>query len=592
MYKFVRLGSLQRHAIMHPTFWKTVFVCGLTVSLGTSSLLARGGHGGGTGGGGGHPGGGNAGGNGSRPGGGNPGGGIPNAASGRPGGGIPGGGHPGGGTPPGGAKPSPAIPPQHGNGSPGGINHGPIGNPGRPPVVTGSPQVGHHSIPNGGFNGNPQNHTNNQHPGGAHPVTPVNQPAVHHQPANWNHPGGPGQPHFNGNNFVGNTVHFNNRPIRLSNAAYRPSYYNHAVNYHGYWNGSRGYGGYGWGPGYRYGGYGYRPYFWGLGGWGLGSLIYGSGYMGYYNPFYTSYSRVGYNYAQPIPVYYNQPTVVVDPTTPTANSSDAILNSAIAEFKQNNYDAALDLANQGITQHADDAVLHEFRALVLFAKSDYQQAAATIHSVLAVGPGWDWTTLSGLYADIGIYTTQLRQLEAAVKQNPMDAATRFLLAYHYLSDGYPDAAVRQLQQVVMLLPNDQVAASLLKMTSTPQETPSTDLAALPTPQPPVDLAPPGSAQASPVDPATMIGNWTATKSDGSRFTLLLANDNRFTWTFTSKQQPPQAFNGTYSLDGNVIALEREGGGSLVAEITSNTGAGFNFKMAGSPPEDPGLNFAK
>ncbi|WP_237729291.1 tetratricopeptide repeat protein [Schlesneria paludicola] len=588
---------------MNRTFWKTAIVCGLAVSLVTNSLFARGGHGGGGGGGGGGGqaghggggGGGHPGGGGSRPGGGNPGVGNPGGGS-HPGGANPGGGHPGGGNPGGG------TPQQHGNGNLGGVNHGPIGNtsiPGRTggsPVVTGSPQIGHHPIPNGGFGGNPQGNFINQHPGGGNPgghsVMPVNQPGGHHQPANWNQPGGPGHQHFNGNNFVGNSVHFGNRPIQLSNAAYRPSYYNHAGYYHGYWNGSRGYGGYGWGPGYRYGGYGYRPYFWGLGGWGLGSLIYGSGYMGYYNPYYTTYSGVGYNYAQPIPVYYNQPTVVADPNTPTANSSDAILNSAIAAFKQNNYDAALDLVNQGITQHPDDAVLHEFRGLVLFAKGDYQQAAATVHSVLAVGPGWDWTTLSGLYADIGLYTTQLRQLEATVKQNPMDAATRFLLAYHYLSDGYPDAAVRQLQQVVMLLPNDQVAASLLKMTSAPQETPNSDPAALPTPQPPVDIPPPGSSQATPVDPATIIGSWNAAKGDGSRFALMLANDKTFTWTFTPKQQQPQSFNGTYSLDGNVIALEREGGGSLVAEITSINGSGFNFKMVGAPPEDPGLNFAK
>jgi hypothetical protein len=31
--------------------------------------------------------------------------------------------------------------------------------------------------------------------------------------------------------------------------------------------------------------------------------------------------------------------------------------------------------------------------------------------VLSVGPGWDWTTLIGLYPSIDVYTTQLRALE-------------------------------------------------------------------------------------------------------------------------------------------------------------------------------------
>ena len=95
--------------------------------------------------------------------------------------------------------------------------------------------------------------------------------------------------------------------------------------------------------------------------------------------------------------------------------ADEVLNEADAAFKQNDYDKALDIVNQGITKYPDDAVLHEFRALVLFAKGDYQQSAATIHAVLAVGPGWDWTTLSSLYGNVGTYTEQLRALEAAVK---------------------------------------------------------------------------------------------------------------------------------------------------------------------------------
>ena len=40
----------------------------------------------------------------------------------------------------------------------------------------------------------------------------------------------------------------------------------------------------------------------------------------------------------------------------------------------------------------NDASLHEFRALVLFALGQYEQAAATLYAVLSNGPGWDWTT--------------------------------------------------------------------------------------------------------------------------------------------------------------------------------------------------------
>ena len=316
--------------------------------------------------------------------------------------------------------------------------------------------------------------------------------------------GGAGR-HFGGGNragitsrpYSGNALNYGNRSFNLASSAYRPAFYRHGL-YHGYWNGNYGFGGgygggwggygpgwgygrgWGYGPGYGLGlglglGYGLAPLGWGYGGWGLGALAYNSGYLGYSNPYYNS-SFAGYNYAQPIPVDYSaSPTAVAA----EGNPADVALNDAVAAFKQNNYDAALDIINKGIAQYPTDSVMHEFRALVLFAKADYQQAAATIHSVLAIGPGWDWTTLASLYPNVLIYTDQLRALEAFVGEHPQDGAARFLLAYHYTSDGHPDAAVRQLQQVVALMPGDRVAADLLKMLSAPPAA----TAEQPTPQP-------------------------------------------------------------------------------------------------------------
>ena len=428
--------------------------------------------------------------------------------------------------------------------------------------------------------------------------------------------------------FVGNTVNYNNRDFHVGHSSYQPAYYRHS-GYHGYWNGNRGYDGgsgvvygsrprvsvniggfginigssrgyvsgsnYGYGGGYGsgwglgngygygggYGGYGYRPLGWGMGGWGLGSLYYNSGYLGYSNPYYIdSYGSYGnYNYAQPIPVSYNSSVVIADNDP---NSAGEVLNNADAAFQQNDYDAALDIINKGIAQYPDDAVLHEFRSLVLFARQDYQQSASTIHSVLAVGPGWDWTTLSSMYSSAAIYTEQLRTLEAFTKVNPKDAASRFLLAYHYMSCGHPDAAARHLQEVVKLMPNDRVAADVLKMVAAPQPRESAQ-------QPPQE---PTRPAALPVDPATLVGTWKATRPDGSKFDLTLTNDAKFTWSFAQKDQKAQAFGGSYSVEGNVLALERKDGGSLIAEVTPGGEAKFNFKLLGAPSDDPGLDFSR
>ena len=489
-----------------------------------------------------------------------------------------------------------------------GINHGPaqanrgVGNHGlgdtpRVPGALAGNRPGPRNIGANGLN-NPRNGING-----------INRPFA-------NHPSGIGN-----RQYGGNSLNFNNRQFNIGNNNYRPSYYRHS-GYHGYWNGNRGNGigsgfgyglgsslgyglgsnlGYGWGLGNahgygdryggrnrRFGGYGYRPLGWGLGGWGLGSLIYNSGYLGYSNPYYSSGGWSGYNYSQPITVSYNSPVTVVDNSADaenSINSSDQIFNNAVAAFQQNDYDAALDITNKGITQFPDDAVLHEFRSLVLFAKQDYQQSAATIHSVLAVGPGWDWTTLIGMYSDASIYTTQLRALEAITKSNPDDAATHFLLSYHYLTCGHTDAAARHLQQVVTLMPGDRVAADMLKMIAKPT---ADELAKAPSP----DASEATQPEAPAIDPKSLAGAWHATREDGSAFGLNLTNDSAFTWSFARKGQAAQEFGGTYSMEGNILALERKDGGSLIAEITSADASKFNFRMLGAADDDRGLNFSK
>ncbi len=452
------------------------------------------------------------------------------------------------------------------------------------------------------------------------------------QGAQFQQGGGAGQ--FNHGPMMGNTFNFGNHSLQLAHSAYAPAYAAHPW-YHGYWHGNwgggggyypnygggygGGYGGlgsgFGWGLGTGLGlglgsslgyglgsgfGYGWQPLGWGMGGWGLGSLAYNSGYLGYSNPYYAGSGQyTGYNYSQPIPVAYNAPAT--DAATTAGNSVDDQLNSAIAAFKQNDYPTALDIVNQAIPQYPTDAVLHEFRALVLFAKGDYQQAAATIHSVLAVGPGWDWTTLISLYTDVSIYTSQLRALEGFVRQNPQDGAARFLLAYHYTTCGQPAAAAQQLQVVVKLTPNDRVASDLLKLSSIQQnmKSPAGQAGAAPAtaqdpqPQPPEEPATTQPTAGQPVDPAAMIGAWKASRNDGSKFELTLAKDSTFTWKFSTKQEAAQEFSGSYTLDGGVLALERKGGGSLIARVTPNGSNQFNFKLVGGAPgDDPGLNFTR
>ena len=55
-----------------------------------------------------------------------------------------------------------------------------------------------------------------------------------------------------------------------------------------------------------------------------------------------------------------------------------------------------------------------------------------------------------LYGNVGDFSSQLKQLEAAVKEKPDDPARRFLLGFEYGYLNYPQQAVRELGKAVEL----------------------------------------------------------------------------------------------------------------------------------------------
>jgi uncharacterized protein (TIGR03066 family) len=100
------------------------------------------------------------------------------------------------------------------------------------------------------------------------------------------------------------------------------------------------------------------------------------------------------------------------------------------------------------------------------------------------------------------------------------------------------------------------------------------------------------AKPSPGVPAAgLVGKWAAGGQDNTRFALDLTQDGNFSWTFTHGGKA-QTVKGVYALDANVLAMEPESGGVMLAEVTPPTKGGFGFQLLGAPPGDPGLKFAK
>lgn len=335
----------------------------------------------------------------------------------------------------------------------------------------------------------------------------------------------------------------------------------------------------------------------GLTAWGLNRLNYWFGYSTYYNPYYYEpypvSSSVVIDYSQPLVVYeqqqYAEPATTTAPTTtaaPEAGQTDpgmAAFEEARTAFIGGDYDKALRGVNAALSYRPDDAALHEFRALIMFATGKYRDAAAALNAVLAVGPGWDWTTLSGLYSSVDVYTQQLRALEDYVKKNPQAADARFVLAYHYLTAGHSAEAAQQLQKVVAANPKDQVASQLLQMLTGPEPLPGT------APEPPP--APEAGAEGPQIPAADLVGAWASTGANNAQFKLELTADGNFVWTYTDGGKDTKV-EGIYVLEGADLVLQPDVGGVMLATITPPQNGTFHFQSLGGGPDDKGLDFRK
>lgn len=220
--------------------------------------------------------------------------------------------------------------------------------------------------------------------------------------------------------------------------------------------------------------------------------------------------------------------------------------------------------------------------LCLFALGRYDEAAAALYAVLSVGPGWDWTTLIGLYPDINTYTAQLRALEGYCQSHTDSASARFVLSYHYLTQGYTDAAVAILKQVVALKPGDALSAKLLKQLDQPKDENGT-VAATAAPVLPPDAAPPQGA--------TIAGTWNAQPAAATGITLAIQPDGTFNWQVKRKGEVQQ-FSGKSTFGQGLLTLAQDKGPVLVGRLDWKDANHMTFRIVGDGPDDPGLSFSK
>jgi tetratricopeptide (TPR) repeat protein len=248
----------------------------------------------------------------------------------------------------------------------------------------------------------------------------------------------------------------------------------------------------------------------------------------------------------------------------------------------------LELIDQAIRQTPNEAALHEFRGLALFALKRYDEAAAALYAVLAVGPGWDWPTLVGIYPDVSVYTGQLRALESYVNNNPASPSARLVLAYHYLTQGNTGAGLRQLKQVVALQPKDTLSAQLIQKLESTQS---------PGIIGPAQATAPLAAPSRPAVPTTLVkegrleGTWTAKPDQDTTITLAFVDQDRFTWQVTHQGQSRE-LKGKRVYGSGILTLSQDQGAPMVGNIAWRDETHFTFKVPGADADDPGLSFSK
>lgn len=358
--------------------------------------------------------------------------------------------------------------------------------------------------------------------------------------------------------------------------------------WHGYWDGSQHggwhhgcWGGNCWGSWWDHM-WTYHPGAMGFGltMWGVNRSCYWWGYSNYYNPYYVEpvviSPNVTLDYSQPLTAYVQQ-TEQNPPSGTDEMAATSVFNRAREDFYAGNYDEALERVNKALGVMPGDPVMNEFRALVLFAQGNFKEAAATIHAVLAVGPGWDWTTMTSVYPSTATYQAQLGKLEDYVLAHDSSAPEHFLLAYHYMTEGHQDAAARHFRKVVALQPEDVVAAQMLEMVAGPDETDS--------------QVKPSPGETPQIAAADLVGTWTASGASGDSFTLVLDDAGKFTWTYKSAGAETSV-EGVFAIDGITLAMEPDADGVMVAEITPPADGRFHFQVVGAPPGDQGLDFQK
>jgi hypothetical protein len=139
--------------------------------------------------------------------------------------------------------------------------------------------------------------------------------------------------------------------------------------------------------------------------------------------------------------------------------------------------------------------------------------------------------------------------------------------------GHDESAAKHLAKLHELVPNDTVTTQLLQMMGKSEA-----------------AEPPAPERNVKIDGGQVLGTWTASRGKAS-FELTLDQDKGFTWVHRQGKKR-QEVKGAYALDGDMLVLEPDAGGVMLAEISTPQNGSFDFRAVGTPKTDKALKFQK
>jgi tetratricopeptide (TPR) repeat protein len=180
-------------------------------------------------------------------------------------------------------------------------------------------------------------------------------------------------------------------------------------------------------------------------------------------------SSASYGVARPAapagPDARGEPRELLAAAEPAADARSSQFAGAGEEaFQAGNYDEAARSWRHALLDDPTNGTLLMMYAQGLFARGQYDEAAGATQQAMRLLPEEQWGVVvknyTELYSNTQDYVDQLRVLEAKVREQPDSASLRFLVGFHYGYLGYPADAVRELDKLAELAPQDQMGGRL------------------------------------------------------------------------------------------------------------------------------------